>query len=124
MGKYLLSVFGTEGELDEEFYGLSSAEELQQSHQDVGALTEKLTENGWFVYADGLGHPRTATVIDALGETPVHTDGPYTEAKEHLAGFWVIDVPDRRTALSVAEEASAACRGRLELRPIDAEIGA
>ncbi|MGH3353600.1 MAG: YciI family protein [Nocardioides sp.] len=124
MGKYLLSIFGTEAELDAEFYGLSSAEELQQSDKDVGALTEKLTKNGWFVYADGLGHPRTATVIDALGESPVHTDGPYAESKEHLAGFWIIDVPDRETALRVAEEASWACRGKLELRPIDAETGA
>ena len=49
------------------------------------------------------------------------TDGPYLETKEHLGGFWVIDVPDLDVALRYAEAGSLACRGRVEVRPFQSE---
>jgi hypothetical protein len=61
----------------------------------------------------------TATVVDARGETPVLTDGPYLETKEALGGFWVIDAPDLDVALRLATEASQACRGAVEVRPFE-----
>jgi hypothetical protein len=51
------------------------------------------------------------------------TDGPYLEAKEHLAGFWVIDVPDREAAFVRAAEASRACGCAVEVRPFDTMSG-
>lgn len=45
------------------------------------------------------------------------TDGPYSEAKEQMGGFWVIEAPDLDAALALAAEGSAACRGRVEVRP-------
>ena len=45
------------------------------------------------------------------------TDGPYLETKEHLGGFWIIDVPDLDAALQWAAEGSKACGGKVEVRP-------
>ena len=45
------------------------------------------------------------------------TDGPYLESKEHIGGFWVIDVADEAAALSWAEKGAVACRGDVEVRP-------
>ncbi len=45
------------------------------------------------------------------------TDGPYLEAKEYVAGFWIIEAPDLDVALRLAAEASKACRGKVEVRP-------
>jgi hypothetical protein len=53
-----------------------------------------------------------------MGEKPVFTDGPFAETKEYIAGFWIIDVPSRELALQLAAEASKACLGRVELRPM------
>jgi hypothetical protein len=51
----------------------------------------------------------------------VLTDGPYLETKEWLGGFWVFELPDRETALRWATEASAACAGKVEVRPFEDE---
>jgi hypothetical protein len=49
------------------------------------------------------------------------TDGPYLETKEHIGGFWVVDVPDLDAALKLAAEGSAACQGTVEVRPFQVE---
>ena len=46
------------------------------------------------------------------------TDGPYLEAKEHIGGFWIIEVADLDVALEWAAKGSAACMGEVEVRPL------
>jgi hypothetical protein len=45
------------------------------------------------------------------------TDGPFSEAKEHIGGFWVIKAPDLDAALAWAKQAASACRAPVEVRP-------
>jgi hypothetical protein len=52
------------------------------------------------------------------------TDGPYLETKEHLGGFWIINVADLDAALDWAKQATVACRAPIEVRPFDAIAGA
>ena len=47
----------------------------------------------------------------------VVTDGPFAESKEYLGGFWVIEAADLDAALTWAKEGSAACQGKVEVRP-------
>jgi len=56
-----------------------------------------------------------------MGEKTLFTDGPFAEAKEYMAGFWVIDVPNHDIALQLAAEASKACIGKVELRAMMTE---
>ena len=116
MAKYLMSVFGPASDYEKDNYGYESEEQMRQSFADTEAFNRKLQEKGYLVTADGLEAPGTATIVDGMGETPLFTDGPFAEAKEYLAGFWIIDVPNRDVALELAAEASKACIGKVEVR--------
>ena len=83
----------------------------------IDAFNERLQSQGYWVYANGLSEPSTATVIDGRDDDPVFTDGPFLESKEFLAGFWVIEAPNLDVALKLAAEGSKACNRKLELRP-------
>jgi hypothetical protein len=118
MAKYLMSVFGPDSDYDKDNYGYESPEQMQQSFADTEAFNNKLQEQGYFVTADGLDRPSSATVVDGMGDKPIFTDGPFAETKEYIAGFWIIDVPNRDVALQLAAEASKACIGKVEVRPM------
>lgn len=117
MTHYLMTVHGP-GEVDEHAnYG--SREAMEQAFAATAAFNEELREQGYWVFAGGLESASKAAVVDGQGEGPLVTDGPYLESKELLAGFWLIDVPDRATALELAARASRACGGRIEVRAFD-----
>jgi hypothetical protein len=118
MAKYLMSVFGPESDYEKDNYGYESSEQMQQSFADTEAFNRKLQEKGYFVLGEGLDRPSTSTVVDGMGDKPVFTDGPFAETKEYIAGFWIIDVPSRDVALQLAAEASKACIGKVEVRPM------
>ena len=83
----------------------------------IDAFNDRLRADGHWVFAAGLADPSTSTVIDGRGEEPVFTDGPFIEAKGHIAGFWIIDAPDLDVALALMAEGSKACNRRVEVRP-------
>ena len=116
MTQYLLSVHGSD-----EDYAAMSEEETQQAYADTGRFNEKLQAEGVWVFAGGLLPIDQATTVDGTGEKPIVTDGPYAETKEYLGGFWIIEAPDLDAALKWAAEGSAACRGKVEVRPFAAE---
>ncbi len=72
-------------------------------------LNRKLQASGVFVAAEGLALPSEARIVRARKDgTPEVTDGPYAEAKEFLAGYWIIDVETAEQAYEIAARASAA----------------
>ncbi|MCR2763346.1 YciI family protein [Microbacterium sp. zg.B48] len=84
----------------------------------IDVFNKKLIAGGYWVFAAGLADPTTSTVIDGRGDEPIFTDGPYVEAKEWAAGFWIIEAPDLDVALALMAEGSRACDRRLEVRPL------
>jgi len=106
MAQYLLAVYYADRK--------PSAEEFQRLCVDVPALDAKMEDAGVFVFHGGVLPPESATVVRQSGGDFLITDGPYTETKEHLGGFWIIDVADLDAALEWAKRAAAA-----ELRPIE-----
>jgi len=112
MTKYLLSVYP-----DPSVFTLSE-EELAPMFAATDAFTDELKAAGSFVFAGGLHPAESSTVVDASGGGELTiTDGPYAETKEHVAGFWIIDAPDLDAALAWAAKGSAACVGKVEVRP-------
>ena len=83
----------------------------------IDAFNDKLRAGGHWVFAGGLADPSVSTVIDGRGDEPVLTDGPFVEAKEWAAGFWIIEAPDLDVAIELMSEGSRACNRRLEVRP-------
>ena len=77
-----------------------------------------IAQAGIMVSAAGLHAPHTAsTVRISNGTRDVH-DGPYSDTKEQLGGFCVIEVPDLDTALDWAAKAPCAETGSVEVRPV------
>ena len=98
-----------------------SPERSQQVWAGVNSLGDKMTDAGAFVFKGGMqGGAESATVVRQSGGDFLITDGPYTETKEHLAGFWIINAADLDAALEWAKLATVACRLPVEVRPFDA----
>ena len=89
--------------------------ETEQAAIDV--FNERLRDEGYWVFAGGLGSPEPATVVDNRGDEAVVTDGPFVESKEYLAGFWILEAPDLDVALKLAADGSKACNRKIEVRP-------
>jgi hypothetical protein len=114
MTQYLLSVHGS----DEE-YAKIPPDEMQRMFEATDRFNDKLRDAGVWVFAGGLKSVEQATTVDNTGDQPVVTDGPYAESKEYLGGFWIIEAPDLDAALTWAKEGSAACGGKVEVRPFE-----
>jgi hypothetical protein len=117
MTQYLLSVHhdGTE-----DFENMPH-EEMQRIFAAVDTFNEEIKASGNWVFAGGLLPIEDSTVVDATGDQPVITDGPFAESKEYLGGFWVIEAADLDAALEIARRGSKACAGKVEVRPFQSE---
>jgi hypothetical protein len=98
-----------------------SEAEMQPTYDAVGAFNDELQSSGAWVFAGGLHPPSTATVVRAQNGKVVTTDGPYTETKEQMGGFWVIKAADLDGALDWAAKGAEACGSPVEVRPFQEE---
>ena len=68
----------------------------------------ELTQAGELAGAEGLAPPGEARLVRAGKDGAPITDGPFAEAKEFLAGYWIVDVDGPERAYEIAAKASAA----------------
>ena len=69
----------------------------------------QLNGSGELVDAQGLAGPEQVKVVRSTASgVPAVTDGPFPEAKEFLAGYWIVDVDRPERAVEIAAQASAA----------------
>jgi hypothetical protein len=115
MKRYLLAVHSTP-----EDYA-TPIEDMQPRFEAVARFNEELEASGAWVFAGGLMPADLATVVRAKGGDVVMTDGPFTETKEQIGGFWILDAPDLDAALEWAAKASEACENPVEVRPFQDE---
>jgi hypothetical protein len=73
---------------------------------------------GVYVGAEGLRDVDTATTVRMSAGDLLLTDGPYAETKEHLLGFYMIDVPNLDAAIEWASRMPVLRRGAVEIRPV------
>lgn len=76
-----------------------SPEELVEKGAAARAVIDQMRVDDVLIFTNG-GLDRSTAVcsVEPVDGTPVFTDGPYVETKEHLGGFCVVDVPDDETA--------------------------
>ncbi len=92
-----------------ESMGTWKPEEIGAHIKFMKDLNKELVASGEFVLAEGLDLPMNAKIVSATNAAkPTITDGPFPEAKEFLAGFWIIDVPNEKRAIEIAARASTA----------------
>jgi hypothetical protein len=93
---------------DFEWYAKWSKQDLQAHFAFMNAFNKDLKDSGTFVAAEGLGFPDQAKIIRAGKNGAPITDGVFPEAKEFLAGYWIVDVESAEEAYRIAARASAA----------------
>jgi hypothetical protein len=117
MSQYLLSTYAVEGEVPG---APRTPEEMQAFMQRVVALEDEMEANGTFVFGGALHDPEAATVLRMGVGDLVMTDGPFVEAKEHVAGFYIINADDLDAALAWARKVVEAINHPIEVRPFRA----
>lgn len=103
-----------------------SQEEVQAMYAFMGALNNDLAETGEMIDGQGLAEPAKTRLV-GLGDDgkPVITDGPYSETKELLAGYWVLDCASLERVTEIAERIiqcplpAGATNYPVVIRPID-----
>jgi hypothetical protein len=92
------------------------ADEREAMGKEFDELLASLSASGELISGLALAAPSSARIYRWEGRRPVSTDGPYAEAKEHLAGFFLLDCATRERAEEVAAR-FAGPGDTIELRP-------
>ena len=79
---------------------------------------QALKDAGVLIALDGLHPPSMGARVSFAGGKPVVTDGPFTEAKEVLGGYWMIDVKSREEAIGWAKRCPATGNEIIEIRQV------
>jgi hypothetical protein len=106
--KFMLMMHAPRGDGD---WGVSDwePEDLRAHIRYMHRFNQELEAAGEFVGGEGLAQPGEAKIVrgDKAG-APEVTDGPFPEAKEFLAGFWIIECESKERAYALAARASMA----------------
>ena len=86
--------------------------------QEYMAYTQAIIESGEFVSGDPLNGPDTATTVRVRNGSTTTTDGPFAEVKEHMAGYYIVDVKDLDRAIELAAKIPDAKSAGVEVRPV------
>jgi hypothetical protein len=112
--KYLIAMFGDQATMVEQ----RSTEWIKDMIRFMDDIDRELTESGEKVDAVGLVDPTMAKTVRFVQGGPVPTDGPFAEAKESLAGYWVVDVPGEDRALEIASKIVGHIEEPVEVRQL------
>ena len=84
----------------------------------MGKYNEELVKAGVMLAGEGLAPSSKGARVKFDGTQRTVTDGPFTETKEQLAGFYLVDCKDLDEAIDVASKIPGATHGSIEVRPI------
>jgi hypothetical protein len=111
--KYLLSIYSNPAS-----WAVLTDAEREGLLGEYAAFSKEITETGEYVDGAPLADPTTAqTVRVRSGNTDV-VDGPFAESKEHLAGYYVVDVASRERAAELAAKIPDARFNAIEVRAL------
>lgn len=108
--KYILLIYSDENAWTER--------EREKCYTESTQLTQELNANGQFLDAAPLHSVSTATTVRVRDGKKLVTDGPFTETREQLGGYFLIDAKDLDEAIAIAERIPSARKGTVEIRPI------
>jgi hypothetical protein len=111
MQQYMLSIYQPDGDPP-------PPEVLGPIMTELGHWRQQLKEAGAWVFTAGLHPPHTATVLRPTDAEVLTTDGPFTEGKEHIGGFTIIEAPDLDAALGWGRQLAEITTLPVEVRPM------
>ena len=99
--------------------GYDPSVETEAMMEKIHALNREMIAAGVRKFACGISPASNAkTVRKQPDGTVLVTDGPYTEAKEHIGGFWILEAADMDAALAWARKGAIACDVAGEVREL------
>lgn len=111
--KYLCLVYSVEAPAN-----ILSESEEQVLVDESLEYDEQLRKSGHLIVAHALQPPETAVIVHVRSGRVSVTDGPFTETKEQIAGFILIEARDLNEAIQVASKDPTALYGFIEVRPV------
>ena len=91
-------------------------DDFREASRRTKELRAEMNEADVLIYTNGLDEDAPVFSVDASSGTPLFTDGPFVESKEHLGGFAVVDVVDEDAARLWAGKIAVACGWPQEVR--------
>lgn len=104
--------------LDYGMFSTMSAEDIAALERNNRDYDAELAERRHLLAGHGLEGPENGLVIRVRNGEMSMTDGPFSEAKEQMAGFLLIEARDMTEAAIIAAGIPLAKHGQIELRPI------
>ena len=87
--------------------------------EEIHALNREMIAAGVRKFACGISPASSAKTLRKQSDgTVLVTDGPYTETKEHMGGFWILEAADMNEALAWAKKAAIVCDVPGEVREL------
>ena len=114
--KYLIAMFGDQATMVQ----TKSTDWIKSMIRFMEDLDRELEESGEKVESIGLVDPTMAKTVRFQNGAPGPTDGPFAEAKESLAGYYLVDVETEARALEIASKIVAFVEEPIEVRQIAA----
>jgi hypothetical protein len=111
--QYLLMLYA-----DQNGWSTMTKTQQEQGMAAYMAFTQALNEAGAFKGSNRLRPTTDATTVRVADGKPQVLDGPYSDSKEQLGGYFLIDVPDLDAAISWASRCPGASHGIVEVRPV------
>ena len=111
--KYMLLCYD-----DEQAWANAGEPALKQAMGEAVGLTHELSAKGQYLLASPLEASSSAKLVQMRDGKCIVTDGPFTETREVLGGFYLIDVDHLDEAIAVAGRHPGARLGVVEIRPI------
>lgn len=111
--KYMLLIYNNPSEQPQ--YGTP---EFEATMSEFFAANDKMKEDGVLVDGEGLQGIESATSLRIKSDKVETMDGPFAETREHLGGYYIVDVPDLDSALKYAALIPSAKYGTIEVRPL------
>jgi hypothetical protein len=111
--QYLALVYYAEGEM-----GRLSQEEWDTLNRECMGCVDRLQQGGHFLDGRALQPVNTAATVRVRNDETLVSDGPFTETKEQLAGFYLLEARDMNEAIALAGKIPPARYGSVEIRPV------
>jgi hypothetical protein len=114
--KYLILIWSNPASR-EIWEGFSDAEKAE-GFAAYAALGEELVASGEMIVTEALADPSLTKRVSVQEGRTIVSDGPFAEAKELLAGFFLVDCESTERAVEVAARVPEAELGLVEVRPV------